>query len=326
VSPGPGRIKVLFIGGYGRSGSTLLERVLAEVDGICAAGELRHVFREGYLENRLCGCGVPFRECPFWGRITDEAFGGMDSFDAAELLRVKDRVDRFWRIPQLAWNLGSSEMRAELVAYAGRLRSMYEAIASVSGSSVIVDSSKDVSHGYVLNAIGPPVEPYVCHLVRDSRACAHSWARPKFNPGNGRKMQRYGPLRASAEWVAINALTRLQRRVNPRYHLLRYDELAASPESAIRRLLELIGEPRRALPLVAGRRLNGGVHHTVAGNPDRFRHGEIEIRADEAWRGQMPEASRAVVTALTLPMLRSYGFVGSRAAPQAPAPLRLPRG
>jgi hypothetical protein len=311
VSPPPASIKVLFIGGYGRSGSTLLERVLGEVDGFFPAGELRHVFREGYLENRLCGCGVRFRECAFWGRVTEEAFGGMDSFDAAELIRVKDRVDRFWRIPQLTWNLGTKRRRAELLSYAARLREMYSAIASVSGARVIVDSSKDVSHGYVLNAIGPPVEPYVCHLVRDSRAAAHSWARPKFNPGNGREMNRYGPVRASAEWVAINALTRMQRHVNPRYRLLRYDELASSPEAAIRRVLELIGEGDRDLPLVGGRRVAGGAHHTVAGNPDRFRHGEVEIRADEAWRGQMPEASRAAVTALTLPTLLRYGFVGN---------------
>jgi hypothetical protein len=311
MSAEPDKIKVLFIGGYGRSGSTLLERVLGEVDGFFSAGELRHVFREGYLENRLCGCGAPFRQCGFWRQVTDEAFGGMEAFDVAELIRVKDRVDRFWRIPQLGWNLGARRRREDLAVYAGGLRSMYAAIASVSGARVIVDSSKDVSHGYVLNAIGPPVEPFVCHLVRDSRAAAHSWARPKFNPGNGREMNRYGPVRASAEWVAINALTRLQRYVNPRYRLLRYDELASSPEAAIRRVLELIGEADRDVPLVDGRRVAGSPHHTVAGNPDRFRHGEIEIRADEAWRGQMPEASRAAVTALTLPMLLRYGFVGN---------------
>jgi hypothetical protein len=322
VSAAPGTIKVLFIGGYGRSGSTLLERVLGEIDGFFPAGELRHVFREGYLQNRLCGCGVPFRECPFWRRVTDRAFGGMESFDAAELIRVKERVDRFWRIPSLTWSLGGRERRAELVAYAARLRSMYEAIASITGAGVIVDSSKDVSHGYVLNAIGPPVEPYVCHLVRDSRACAHSWARPKFNPGNGREMQRYGPLRASAEWVAINALTGLQRRVNPRYRKLRYDELAADPEASLRGLLELLGEEGRALPLIDGRRVNGGPRHTVAGNPDRFRRGEIEIRPDEGWRGRMPEANRALVTALTWPLLQRYGFGGQGAVGAAPSTSR----
>jgi hypothetical protein len=319
-------IKVPFIGGYGRSGSTLLDRVLGEVDGFFSAGELRHVFREGYLENRLCGCGAPFRECEFWRQVTDEAFGGMDSFDVAELLRVKDRVDRYWRIPELIWGMGSERGRADLRWYADRLRSLYTAIASVSGARVIVDSSKDVSHGYLLNLIGPPVEPYVCHLVRDSRAVAYSWARPKFNPGNGRQMNRWGPVRTSAEWVAINAITGLQKRVNPRYLLLTYDELAADPEAAVRRVLELIGEADRDVPLADGRRIAGGPHHTVAGNPDRFRRGEIEIRRDLSWRAGMPESSRAVVTALTLPTLLRYGFVGPRAGRPAPAPPRLPPG
>jgi hypothetical protein len=325
MSRDPGAIKVLFIGGYGRSGSTLLERVLGEVDGFFPAGELRHVFREGYLENRLCGCGVPFRECPFWVRVTEEAFGGMESFDVARLIRVKDRVDRYWRIPQLAWGMNTARARADLEWYIGRLRGLYAAIASVSGASVIVDSSKDVSHGYVLNAIGAPVEPYVCHLIRDSRAVAHSWARPKFNPGNGREMNRWGPVRTSAEWTAINALTGLQRRFNPRYVRLTYGELARSPEATIRRILELIGEGGRSIPLRDGRLLAGRTHHTVAGNPDRFRRGEIEIRWDQSWRAGMPPASRAVVTALTLPMLLRYGFVGSKAErPALEPPRRLP--
>ena len=36
--------KVLFIGGYGRSGSTLLDRVLGSTDGFFSAGELRSLF------------------------------------------------------------------------------------------------------------------------------------------------------------------------------------------------------------------------------------------------------------------------------------------
>lgn len=301
-------MKVLFIGGYGRSGSTLLDRVLGQIDGFFSAGELRHVFREGYSEDRLCGCGVPFRRCPFWNEVTDRAFGGMDAFDAAELLEVKDRVDRYWRIPQLVSGVGTRRRRRDLEWYLDRLRDLYTAIASVSGAEVIVDSSKDVSHGYVLGAIGAPVDPYVCHLVRDSRAVAHSWRRRKFNPGSGGDMDRYSLLRTAAEWVAINALTSLQRRVGQRYALLRYDDFASDPARAARGVLDLLGESHRPVPLAGGRTLEDAEHHTVAGNPVRFERGEIEIRPDERWRNEMPRSSRALVTALTLPTMVRYGF------------------
>jgi hypothetical protein len=317
VSSEPGEIKVLFIGGYGRSGSTMLDRVLGGVEGFFSAGELRHVFREGYVENRLCGCGVPFRECGFWREVTDQAFGGMDAFDVGELIRVKDRVDRYWRVPQLIGAPSGARKRLDLDWYRSRLRALYMAIASVSGARVIVDSTKDVSHGYVLNGIDPPVEPYVCHLIRDSRAVAHSWARPKFNPGSGHDMNRYSAVRTSAEWVTINALTRLQRHFNPHYRLVRYEDLARSPDRVLHEILDQIGESERSLPLIDGRRVHGGPQHTVAGNPNRFRRGEIEIRPDESWRVGMGGRSRALVTALTLPTLLSYGFVGRERSAQA---------
>jgi hypothetical protein len=50
----------------------------------------------------------------------------------------------------------------------------------------------------------------------------------------------------------------------------------------------------------------------VAGNPVRFRHGEIEIREDERWRREMPGTSKALVTALTFPTLLRHGFLPAR--------------
>jgi len=49
-----------------------------------------------------------------------------------------------------------------------------------------------------------------------------------------------------------------------------------------------------------------GEDHTVAGNPIRFRRGEIEVRRDDEWRTRMPRRSKALVTALTLPALARF--------------------
>jgi hypothetical protein len=48
-----GRVTVLYVAGTGRSGSTLLARVLGEADGFVAAGELRYVWQRGLVEDRL---------------------------------------------------------------------------------------------------------------------------------------------------------------------------------------------------------------------------------------------------------------------------------
>ena len=295
---------MLFIAGYGRSGSTLLDRVLGQVPGFLSIGELRHIFREGYLENRRCGCGERFLECEFWRAVTVRAFGAGRDQELRQLAARKRRIDRWWLFPQLGWQLGTARQRRAVGRYREVLRALYRAIAAESGAEVMIDSSKDVSHGYALRGLGAPIEPYVLHLVRDSRAVAYSWQRRKFNPGNGGEMDRYSLLRTSAEWNLINALTALHRPTGARYETLRYGDFAADPAAAVEDVLRFLGEEGRPNPVSADRTVHLGRDHTAAGNPNRFRCGEVRISADDEWRREMPVRSRALVAALTLPGLR----------------------
>lgn len=301
--------KVLFIGGYGRSGSTVLDRVLGSAPGVFSAGEVRHVWREGYLENRLCGCGEAFRTCPFWSRVSDRAFGGAENLDIERVLAIKSAVDRPRRIPVIATERGGTRRREQLRWYGRKLRALFEAVAEVSGAGLIVDSSKDVSHGYVLGTIDPHIDLRVLHLMRDPRAVAFSWRRRKFNPGSGAEMQRYGLLRASAEWVAINGLTAGHAPRAVPYLPVRYEELTAAPLATVRSILEFAGEPAAAAPVSPSGEVGLEPSHTVAGNPNRFEHGTMRISADREWRRGMPRAERALVTALTLPALAGAGYL-----------------
>jgi hypothetical protein len=299
-------LKVLFIGGYGRSGSTLLDRVLGQVPGFLSVGELRHVFQEGFVENRRCGCGEQFRACDFWGAVTRRAFGTLDGPELAELMELKGRVDRWWLGAQLGGRLGTRRRRRDVDRYRDVLRRLYAAIAAESGAAVLIDSSKDVSHGYALRGLDAELDLHVLHLVRDSRAVAWSWQRRKFNPGNDEDMNRYSLLRTSAEWSAINALTRLHRPTGARYATLRYADFAADPAAAVDRVLAFLGESGRPNP-VRDHTVHLGLDHTAAGNPNRFRQGEVEITPDEEWREAMPTTGRLLVTTLTAPGLVRYG-------------------
>jgi hypothetical protein len=267
-------------------------------------GELRHVWREGYLENRLCGCGEQFGSCPFWTRVTARAFGRLTPSDVHDLLAIKARVDRFQRIPQIVTGLTGRRLGEELRWYAGKLRALYEAIAAESGASVIVDSSKDVSHGYVLGSIEPPLDLRILHLVRDSRAVAYSWQRTMFNPGSGRDMDRYTATRTSVAWMLINVATALQRLVERgRYARVSYESFVDDPRSTLERILAFLDESSREVPVDERGEVRLSPSHTAAGNPMRFTSGSTTIRADDEWRTVMHPTSRRLVTALTLPVL-----------------------
>ena len=63
------KIRILYVSGAGRSGSTLLELMLGQINGFTAAGELRHFWERGVLKNQLCSCGRHFDDCSFWQEV-----------------------------------------------------------------------------------------------------------------------------------------------------------------------------------------------------------------------------------------------------------------
>ena len=69
-----------------------------QIDGFASFGELRHIWERSFLGNQLCGCGRPFRQCPFWTEVAEVAFGGFDGVDAVGLADHARSVGSFWNI------------------------------------------------------------------------------------------------------------------------------------------------------------------------------------------------------------------------------------
>ena len=307
--------RVLYVGGFGRSGSTLLDRVLAQVGGCVAVGELVHLPQRGLLDDERCGCGVGFSACPFWTEVGVAAFGpaGWSGVDAEAIRRQQAALDRNRRIPGMA--LPRRGRRAaeteQLGAWFSRI---YAAVADVSGASVVVDSSKHASTAFLLRR-APGLDLRVVHLVRDSRGVAYSWAKRVQRPevtGTAAEMPRYGAGRAAAKWLSYNSLFHLLAATGVPMLPLRYEQLVAEPRTALRSVLELAGldTDAEAFGFVdpSGPAVELAPSHSVAGNPMRFRSGPLELVLDEEWRERMPAGSRSGVTAITAPLLTSYGY------------------
>lgn len=305
-------VKVLFIGGFLRIGSTLLDRILGQIEGFFSVGELRYVWEESFAQDQPCGCGRHFGECPFWKGVVGRAYGGFSGLDLEATIRLKRRVDRVRYVPQLAHEgARTPTFRRDLEEYARVLGGLYGAIREESGARVIVDSSKDASHAYVLRNV-PGVELYVLHLVRDSRAVAYSWMRKKVkHVAKGEKvyMDQYSATRSAVGWARANLLVEPFRLRAGRYTAARYEDLMADPQGTVGGIVDFVGEGGVEAPF-EGRAIELRPNHTVAGNPMRFRQGRIELRSDDEWRRKLAPEDRRVVTALTSPLLLRYGYLG----------------
>ncbi len=302
--------RVGFIGGTGRSGSTLLSRVLGSVPGLCSVGELHWLWSYGVINNRSCGCGRNFADCPFWTAVGRRAFGGWEHLDAPRANALRRDLTRNARTPQL-WTGGTGRVARDLTEYADLLSRLYAAIAAESGAEVVIDNSKQSAAALIARR-APGVQLSVIHLVRRSHGVAYSWTKNVARSDmGGRDMRRRTPARTALRWTADNALFEtLGRSGTPRL-LVRYEDFIGAARAETERILDFLGVAvdEASLSFVEPRAVDLGTDHSVWGNPMRLRIGREELRPDDSWRTGLPAAARRTVTALSLPALARYGYL-----------------
>ena len=307
------RTRVLFIGGEGRSGSTLLERLIAAFPGTCAVGEMKNLFERGVGHDELCGCGKPVLACELWSEVGLRLVGGWETPAGHELVEFFTEVNHRLQLPRMVIGRGAMVERARSV-----LAVLYPMVAELTGSSVIIDSSKHPSWAYLL-AGTPGIDLRVVHLVRHPSGVVHSWSRPVVRPhaGDGRGdrvMPAHSAVEVCIRWDVFNVLfRRLARRVPT--VVIRYEDYVDDTDGALRTCLGLAG-----LDFVR-RPTEVGSGHGIAGNPSRFTADVSRISRDDQWVVQMGRARHALVSAMTWPIRAGYGYRFDRSAPVGPYPM-----
>ena len=298
------RPRVLFVGGYGRSGSTVLDLALASIPGVVPVGEFRHLFGRGLGDNELCSCGNEFNSCEFWKQVL--AAAGPDGFDQAAIQRSVDAVNRLTAVPGLRRaRLRRGALQSRIDRSAAAFAAAYRGVRDVTGADVIVDSSKFPLHGMLLGATGI-VDLSVLLLVRDPRAVAHSWQRKRLRPEvhwEERYMPQHSIARSALAWTVSNRLTRGIADASIPLRDQRYEEFVADPSVELQEIAtfglgRVAPEPEAADAEV----------HTVAGNPIRLEGTPLQIRPDKKWMAEMPVAKQLVVAALCPLGMKRYGY------------------
>jgi hypothetical protein len=302
-------LDVLYIGGVGRSGSTLLAYLLGQLEGYVVAGELKYIWSRGVKENELCGCGEPFADCPFWRDVGQAAFGGWGEVNVEDVLSLQAHVTSGRSVTGLLTGVGSDP---SFTRYAELLRRLYGAILEVSGGRIVVDTSKTPVEALILARV-PGIQCRTIHLVRDGRGVAFSWAkrgvrRPEVVGGDA-VMLDYRPLYIAPRWVYGNLFFELLRTRVPTARL-RYEDLVRAPQKYVEAALRACGAPsdNAGLETLGSGRVTLGTLHTIGGNPMRFAEGDAPVRVDEAWRREMAPGERRAVTAVTSPLLLLYRY------------------
>lgn len=300
-------LKIIYIGGYSRSGSTLLDRMLGQLPGFFSAGELGYLTTHGIIQGRKCGCGKVFQDCPLWQEIGTVAFGGWDSSDARELVALYPAVNRHRYIPLMVFPRLSRKYARQMDRYTALLARLFAAIGQVGQAEVVLDSTVDPSRAFLLMRV-PGVEIIPIQLIRDSRGVSYSWTKRQMmldTQGVEIPINTFPATLTAFRWMIYHSLFKAFRFFSQPGLSVRYEDLVADPVPVLGTITDAAGVKvaPESFAFVAPGRVNLRTCHTIAGNNMRMSSGEMTLRADEAWRKELPRAQRIMVTVITWPIL-----------------------
>ncbi len=289
-------LKVLYIAGAGRSGSTLLASLLGEIDGFLNIGEARYLFSSRMRSRRIpCGCGEQIEKCDFW-----HDFASAIPSDTLEFTTRKLTAMNF------PWLVLASKRKGyqtdQWKTSVSVLEQTYHRLALESRCRLIIDASKHPAFGYALSQM-PGIQLYVLHLVRDARGVVGSWNRSK------RYLSSRPAFRVSLEWAVYNLMAEFLRVLGCNYLRLEYEAFVDDPTIWFRNILDFVEESPLDLPDLSSNRITLHMQHTLAGNPDKIMRSRPVRIHSQPW--QLPGHLRVGVSLLTWPLLVRYGFAGA---------------
>jgi len=298
-------LKVVYIAGCARSGSTIVDRLLGTLEGVASFNEVTGLTENCFVNDHFCSCGERFRSCRFWRDVVAEAFP--QESDIHDYLYLNRRIDHRRYFLSFYSGYCSDEFRTMLQRYREHLRRVYFALSNISGRQILIDSSKSPTRALMLDGI-EGMQVHVLHLIRDVRAHMYAFQKKRLDPGRQKLMRRFNPFEGVAYWYLINGYCEKLASRFP-YSRMLYEDFAANPGKVLQSFID-------ACELLQGKRLavdaTGQVYlksvHSLQGNPHRFVSGPTKIVADDEYKHRLNANIKVMGTMLAFPFLKRYGY------------------
>jgi hypothetical protein len=272
--------RVLYVLGYGRSGSTVLGMALGQHPGLVNLGEISTLptFIPGptYIAPRACGCLLPLDQCPYWQGVARRV-GSMAAL----------AQDGTTLSPAMGWRRYAPWLpppSAELPRWAEAAAAMYRAAIAEAAATAAVDTSKGASRAWWLWHSGQ-VDLSFVWLTRRLEGVIRSQVRH----GNS-------ALKTAVSWRLAQRqaaqMTRAAERAGLRVPRIAYERLVREPREVLGEVLTHVGLPwdDAVLPRRAA--------HTIGGEHAGKHGGRLSSRASTRARPPLPLASRLAVRLL----------------------------
>jgi hypothetical protein len=280
---------LVYIGGYGQSGSTLLECLLTASPDAVACGEVVNGCRrriKGRQELK-CSCGRYRDDCPVWGTFNETSAPSEFWSHEALVTRLVEHVS-----PRYAVVSDSSKTAWGSVTAPFRLRRIF----------------------------GPRMQ--LVHLVRDPRAVCWSAIRlvkrrrskrweikPAGELWSARLLSTPIPrfVRTVLGWWVANLSCEVFSWLYPKQYIrVHYENVAHAPRATLDELFKVVSPDRDLQVTEVG--VSDNRHQLYGNRMRRQRLHFSDVLPDTRWKSEMPLGYRRLVAALTWPLRSKYGY------------------
>lgn len=283
-------VEYIYILGYGRSGSTLIESHLQKHINCTGIGEAKYYPERGVLKNEKCGCGQSFSNCNFWQEI--HSSNEIKDIDYKDLSELTDKYDSsMWFL------LNIFKQNKELNRYIMGHYSILKEIQSKIGKKTIIDSSKMPARIFWLYPkLKEEMNVKVLWITRDPRAVSWSCGRKikRTESSNTRLdiktkssdkyMPQFGYFESIFKWnlnTLISYIVIKTRLKNNVIHI-KYEDFVENHERVIREVSYFLDKDTKDNNYITDEDF-----HSISGNPRRLSGKLNKIIPDKEWENQI---------------------------------------
>lgn len=270
-------MKIIYLLGRGRSGSTLISFLLGSQKNILNVGELKNFWEYHCREDKMggkCSDGIKLDNHPFWTKIRKEL--------------KKQLYDEF---PNLKAEINTDFKKNN--------RAMFDAIFRVSGERYIVDASKKFKRLKGLLKFNSNI--FTIHIIRDPRAYAYSIL--KYNK---RVIEENNtPTNVSFKvitWAIYNLYVKFYLKIKKVKHItIRYEDFVKNPQKNLDEIGNFVGFESNSLSISKNQPV-------FCGNIWFLESKDTKIKKDELYKKSLTKKQWLYFTMLSFPSLLFYGY------------------
>lgn len=285
----------------GRSGGTLLGRILGNTAEAIYVGELRFFWEKGIIQNYECSCNDRFSNCQFWSAVVNKYKKEVPLENIEKISRELEQIEKlknFYTLKKIKKNhiIENPLLRK----YLDLNEKLYESIVDISGKNIIVESSRIPGRLLALSLLDK-FELFPIHLIRDPRGVMNSLINQDLrNYG----VVKHSDLRRILEWNVntVYSLKAMRELNTDRNFYIRYENFVRYPAKVLKELEEFLGYTFDYKEENGTVSVNLDSGHLFSGNESRFKTGLTKVTEDLKWKKQLRLQKKILIGATTLPL------------------------